>query len=508
VLQEIIDNCLVVYHNAKFDLVSLQTLGLDTVRGRFICTMVLAHLIDENRPFTGKGLDSCARYYLKDDKGKRKSDDLKLAIKCFGWGMLTPDLVCKYAVWDAVLTLQLFEHLQPMATAEQLAETWKHKKAFMLNLIEMEKTGIQVDQSLCEQMTEIGEKRMQEIRDELRLNPGSPKDLKVLLNDKLGLPPYISAKTGNPSFDKEAMKWYEDILSMTNNTTGRLILEYRGWQKSVSSNYKSYLTHLSPDGRLRPNYLMHGTLTGRLSCREPNLQQIPKTGDKPWNGKMKACFVAQPGYVLRSVDYSQLELRLATVYAQEPSLMAVFNEGRDIFTEMSKELEMSRNDTKTFVYSTQYGGGEKRISNVFGVPRERARELRQNYYATYPKFKAASDRIARACREEKKIRLWSGRYRHFLYPEDEAHKAFNSLCQGGGADIVERSITRLFDDGISDGSDCRVLLQIHDEVVAEVREDRVAYFDQAISESMARVDFHPKLTTVKFAAQAGLWGGK
>lgn len=507
-LQQIIDNCLVVEHNAKFDIVSLSTLGLTPVAGRYICTMVLAHLINENLPFTGKSLDSCARYYLKDDKGKRKSDDLKQAIKLFGWGMLTPELVCRYAVWDAVLTLQLFEHLQPLATAEQLAETWKHKREFMKNLITMEKTGILINQSLCEEMIEIGEKRMTEIRDELMLNPASPKDLATLLIDRLGLPEYISQKTGRRTFDKEAMAWYEDLLSMTNNPTGRLILEFRGWQKSVSSNYKSYLTHLSPDGRLRPNYLMHGTLTGRLSCREPNLQQIPKSGNKPWNGKMKACFVARPGYVLRSVDYSQLELRLATVYAQEPALMEAFRLGRDVFTEMSERLEMSRNDTKTFVYSTQYGGGEKRISNVFSVSRDRARAMRQNYFETFPQFKKASDAAARACRETGKIRLWSGRNRHFLYRDDEAHKAFNSLCQGGAADIVERAITRLFDEGISDGEDCRVLLQIHDEAVAEVREDLVAYYDQAISESMARVDFHPKLTTVKFAAEAKMWGAK
>jgi DNA polymerase-1 len=253
---------------------------------------------------------------------------------------------------------------------------------------------------------------------------------------------------------------------------------------------------------------MHGTITGRLSCREPNLQQIPKSGTKPWNGAMKACFVPRPGYALVSVDYSQLELRLATVYAQEPELVATFNEGRDIFTEMSEQLGMNRNDTKTFVYSTQYGAGLKRISNVFGISPTEANAIRQRYYETYPLFRAASDKAARFVTDYSKIRLWSGRYRHFLYPEEESHKAFNSLCQGGGADIVERAMVRLSDDGFNDGEECRILLQIHDEAVVEIRQDKVKEYSAAIADSMANVNFHPRLSSVKFAADAKPWGSK
>lgn len=508
VLQRILRECLVIYHNAKYDLVALSTLGLFSGTGRFVDTMVLAHLLDENRPFTGKSLDSCARYYLKTDKGKQRDEALKGAIKVFGWGALTPDLICRYAVWDASLTYQLFETLQPKLTAEGLGDVWKHKSEFTRLLIKMEGTGILIDQELCSRMAELGHDEMARIRRELSLNPASPKDLAVLFFDQLGLPEYISQKTGRRSFDKDAMKWYEELLSMMNNPTAQKILEYRGWQKSVSSNYEAYLELLSPDGRLRPNYLQHGTITGRLSCRNPNLQQIPKAGDKPWNGLMKKCFVPEKGYVLISVDYSQLELRLANVYAQEPTLNLAFAEGRDVFEEMRKELGMSRNDTKTFVYSTQYGGGERRISNVFRVDRMRAREMRNHYYETYPRFKKVSDSAAKDVVDNAKIRLWSGRYRHFLYPEDESHKAFNSVCQGGAADIVERAMLRLDQAGFNSSDDCRLLLQIHDEVVCEVREDKAEEYKREIAASMAAVDFHPRLTTVKFAAEAKMWGEK
>lgn len=510
VLQRILDTKLCVYHNAKFDLVSLQTLGLRThgPDRRFVDTMVLAHLLDENRPYSGKSLDSCSRYYLKDEGGKRKSEDLKEIIKVFGWGAVSPDHMAEYGMYDAVLTLRLFEVLQPKLTAERLGNVWPEKKRFLELLIKMEGYGIQVDTNLCEEMALTGHREMVRLKQLLKVNPASNKGLKVLLNNQLGLPVYMSPKTGKPSYDKDAMAWYEDLLSVMGDTRAQRILEYRGWQKSVSSNYESYLKHLSPDGRLRPNYLMHGTVTGRLSCREPNLQQIPKAGNKPWNGKMKQCFVPRPGYVLISVDYSQLELRLATVYAQEESLVRTFQENRDIFTEMSSQLGMTRNDTKTLVYSIQYGAGLKRISNAFQVTPAKAKALRDNYSATYPKFQAASDRASEIVRNYGQIILWSGRRRHFLYPKDDDYMAFNSICQGGAADIVERSMLRLDDEGLNDGDNCRILLQIHDEIVAEVREDLEDEYRTLIAESMGRVDFVPRLSTVKFKAEPKRWGEK
>jgi DNA polymerase-1 len=510
VLQEILDTRLLVYHNAKFDIVSLRSLGLQTGNPaqRFVDTMVLAHLLDENRPFTGKSLDSCARYYLKDEGGKRKSDNLKQAIKLVGWGMLTPGLISKYAMYDAVLTLRLWIRLQPLLKAEGLGVVWPHKKRFLELLIEMEGYGVHVDTDLCTRMSAIGRRKMADLQSVLGANPASPKDLERLILDDLGLPEVISPKTGRRTFDKDAMKWYETLMEEMGSPLAQQILTFRGWQKSCSSNYESYLSHLSPDGQLRPNYLMHGTITGRLSCREPNLQQIPKLGTKPWNGQMKACFVSRPGYALISVDYSQLELRLATVYAQEPELVTTFNEGRDIFTEMSEQLGMNRNDTKTFVYSTQYGAGLKRISTVFGISPTEAASIRQRYYETYPLFRAASDKAAHFVTDYSKIRLWSGRYRHFLYPEEDSHKAFNSLCQGGGADIVERAMVRLSDDGFNDGEECRILLQIHDEAVVEIRQDKVKEYSAAIADSMANVNFHPRLSSVKFAADAKPWGSK
>jgi len=329
--------------------------------------------------------------------------------------------------------------------------------------------------------------------------------MKKLLIDDLGLPVVKNSKlTGAPSFDKEAMLAYDSMLEKLENPVAKQIKEFRGWQKAVSAAYRPYLDLVGMDGRLRCSYRLHGTATGRLSCAEPNLQQIPKSSDKPWNGKVKECFIAEDGFVLINADFSQLELRLATAYAGEEELKEVFNEGRDIFTEMSKQLGMSRHDTKTLVYSMQYGAGEQRLMNAFGVNRLESKEIRQNYFSTYPNFRRLNERCTAKVEETGKIRIWSGRDRHFEHRND-AYKAMNSLIQGGAADIVERIMVKCFQE--LEGPECRMLLQVHDSITFEVKESVVPQYMEKIRTTMENVnavtgdiDFD-----VRFAVEVDYW---
>lgn len=494
----------VVFHNAKFDLVALKTIGLN-YSGKFHDTMLMCHLINENRPFQ-KSLEACAAHYLGPGNHKAMTPELQKFIDNFGWANVPVELMWPYATMDTELTLRLAAKIWPLFVEEGLEAYWEHKQKLLRVLVEMEGRGVRIDPELCRDMIVQGEHRMGEIKAALGgYSPTSPKDLQVLLLEKLGLPVVKrSEKTGKPSFDKYAMEEYEQILSRTGSETAQLILEYRGWQKSVSSNYRAYLELVSPDGRLRPNYKMHGTKTGRLSCEKPNLQQIPRSSDKPWNGRMKKAFVAAEGYSLWEADYSQLELRLSAAYAGEESLIRVFQEGRDIFTEMAATLGMDRNDTKTFVYSTQYGAGIRRIKNVFGVTEGRAKEIRQNYFNAYPKVKRLSDRAQAKALSHGKVQLWTKRFRHFMNPEKESHKALNSVIQGGGADIVEHTMVRLFEeiDQPSVG-ECRMLLQVHDSVVFEIKNGREDYYLPKIKAVMedVRPDFG-----VPFAVDVHPWG--
>lgn len=470
----------VFFHNAKFDLVSLATMGIN-YRGKFLDTILMAHLINEEFPYS-KDLTTLAKHYLGPEESKKDDQAFKEAVKIWGWD-LPVELMEPYASWDAALTFRLGMVLLPLFEQNVNAAYWDHKQKFLRTVIDMENQGIGVDLDFCRRKIAIGEAIMADIVEIHGINPGSPKDLNDMLIGQLGLPVVkISAKTGNPSFDKKAMEVYEEMLERLDNPLAERILTYRGWQKAVSSYYRPYLELISPDGKLRPNYKLHGTITGRMSCERPNLQQIPKESTKEWNGDLKKCFVPTPGYKLYEADYSQLELRLATAYSKDKILMEIFAQGRDVFTEMSKDLGMSRQDTKTLVYSIQYGGGVNRVKEVFGVSADRAREIRQNFFDTYPGFRKVAEQARNACLVDGKVRIWSGRYRHFRFRADEAHKAFNSVMQGGAADLVENAIVRLHEEVMDEN--CRMLLTVHDSIVFEVREGMEGHYFPLIEKTM------------------------
>lgn len=506
-LQDVLDTATVIYHNAKFDLVSLRTLGLRASRGRFLDTMVLAHILDENRPFTGKDLDSCVKFYTNvDGKKNQKESRYSKLLKVLGYAGMSAQSTAEYAAWDAWITLQLYLAIKDKLNQDNLGEVWQHKADMIRLLIDMEGNGVEIDQHLCATMSEEGRAIMDQMRLNLGINPGSKNDLERLLIDELHLPVVKLTPHGKPSFDKYAMAEYEEILERTSDRKAQQILTYRGWQKSCSSNYEPYLNLLSDDGRLRANYLLHGTVTGRMSCRLPNLQQIPRSGVKPWNGKMKQCFVPRKGYVLIEGDYSQLEFRLSSAFAKQQVLLDAFNDlslqGRDVFQELSDALGMERYEGKTLTYVISYGGGARRIANVFGVSLAEGQSIRDNFFNTYPNLLKASRYAANYATHHKKIPIWSGRYRHFLNVKEEAHKAYNSLVQGGAADIVERAMVRCWKEGLN-VDDCRMLLQVHDSIVFEVREEVSPYFKIIIRECMQRVD--PNFG-VRFKVDVHEWG--
>jgi len=496
-------NNTLVFVNAQFDILSLETIGIYTEHTDIIDVSAMAHLINENKPYN-KGLDSLAQYYLKVD-GKVKDPEINKEKKT-GWQNTTWQQMWDYAVLDAVLTWRLWDLLRNTQQWREVEDVvWPHKQDLIRVLLSMKRRGVRIDVQLAQQYVQRGEDRMVQIEKKLGINPASPKQMKKLLIDDLGLPVVKqSAKTGAPSFDKEAMLAYDLMLEKLENPVAKLIKEFRGWQKAVSASYRPYIDLVDIDGRLRCSYRLHGTATGRLSCAEPNLQQIPKSSDKEWNGKVKECFIPEDGYTLINADFSQLELRLATAYAGEQELKEVFNEGRDIFTEMSKQLGMSRHDTKTLVYSMQYGAGEQRLMNAFGVDKATAKQIRQNYFDTYPHFRRLNERCTAKVEQTGEIRIWSGRVRHFEN-RNEAYKAMNSLIQGGGADIVERIMVKCFKE--LEGPECRMLLQVHDSITFEVKESVVPQYIEKIRTLMedvnavtGEVDFD-----VRFAVEVENW---
>ncbi len=351
---------------------------------------------------------------------------------------------------------------------------WETEADFIRQIAEIKQRGIAINTEFSRKKAIEGTRICNQIKGQLGWNPGSPQQLGKYLIDDLGLPVLKRTPNGGPSFDKEALEEYEVYLDAQGDATAKKVLEYRGWSKTVSSNFQSYLELMDENRILHPNYKVHGTRTGRLSCEKPNLQQIPRESVKPWNGDVKKAFVPRSEDLyqhirpsstktiagslrLRTFDFKQVEFRLAAAYAQEKELLDVFNSGADIFTEMSERLGRPRHQIKTFVYATLYGAGKNKVSLILKVSKKEADELYDEYHGTWPGFRKIADKATRLAQNDGYIEYWSKRRRHLR--RDEAHKAWNSVLQGGAFEIVKNRMLSLANEPI--------VLQVHDSVTIE-----------------------------------------
>lgn len=465
-LRNLIESKPITCHSLGQDILALNSLGIKAPEDAH-CSLLLAHNVNEN--YLNYSLDYLARHIV-GIPGKMREDDFKLALKALGWGGIPAKVMAPYAARDAELHLEVHDHFWPLFQAEDESEggRWQTELDFIHVLNTMGMNGIEVDLDLAEQEIFRGEFRMTELLDDIGYNLGSHKDLKKLLLEDLGLPVLKkSQKTGEPSFDKSVMEQYEELLQYVDSPVASGILEYRGYQKAVSSYWKPYLTHVSPDGRIRPTFLQHGTVNSRLSCKEPNGQQIPRVTQKPWNKKVKSGFVAREGTRLWEPDYSQLEMRIQAGYAKEPKLIEIFSDpNRDLFDEMSLDLGYPRYDVKQMTYAVGYGAQPPKVAAMLNISEAKAYRMIDARARAYPGLQKLSDMASATVKGQGYIRYWTGRRRHFEHPGKDAHKGLNSVMQGGAAEIMKRTQIRLAKE--LDPEECKQLLQIHDAIVFEI----------------------------------------
>lgn len=502
-LRRIIENHpRIVMHNAKHDIAALANLGIKVPRNKYYDTMLGVTWINEELP--SKRLDYVSQHY--GGQPKNRSQIMQDIIDDFGWGYIPSTMIADYARNDAKITLELDEKIMPTFTKEGYdGPLWERERRFLDLIMKMEALGVRVDTDVCEKEIFIGKLKMEEVRHLLDgRNPSSNKDLYQILIVEMGLPILKETDKGNPSFDAEAMKEYELILSHRNNDTARLVLEYRGWQKTVSSNYQAYLDLLSPDGNLRCNYKLHGTKTTRLSCELPNLQQIPRVSENRWNGLLKQAFIAREGYTLWEADFSNLEMRVSAVYSQDPSLLATFRSGRNFFDDMEVALGRPRHLCKTLNYSINYGAGPNKVKSIFDITYEEACRMIDQYYRTYPQVRFVSNRAGSLAKHRGYVKMWTGRRRHFGDP-NHGYKAYNSIIQGGAAEIVKSVMLALSE--VIDWDECKMLLTIHDSVVFEIATGYEQKWLPIIREVMENVRvFNDNFGTVPFPVDMHRFG--
>lgn len=488
------------WHNQKFDYHSLATLGVDPLqafKGPQYDTLILAQLINEE--LYSKRLNDLSRIYLGEVKEEK---DFYNWGKALGFENLPVELVSARTE-DATLTRRLRPVLWKKIIDQGLESVyWDTEQPFLKLLYLMEQRGVGYRADFCSEKAELGRNRMSTILRAVGFNPASPNEIGKYLLDELGLPilghtdSCKECKAGKPlhthewkaSFNKKVMEEYDDLLQASNDPTARLVAEYRGWQKAVTSLYEPILERGTPDGIIRTNFKQHGTVTGRLSAEHPNLQQVPRGSSKPWNGRAKYAFHSgREGFVLMGWDYSQLELRIAASYGSETLLLTEFKQpNADPFSVLAPFIfgtltPETRHDTKTFVYANLYGAGLRKIAAQLGRPESEVESLYENYKNTIPGIMHVSREVTRLIENRGYVKYWDGRRRH-IRDRSEAYKGWNSVCQGGGAQLVKKAMLRCQE--FEDPNECQMVLQVHDEITFVIREDLVPKYEPMIVEAM------------------------
>ena len=353
-------------------------------------------------------------------------------------------------------------------------------------LAEMECEGFPVDGEGLEKMGAELESRIASIEKEIyslvgyEFNLNSPKQLGVALFEDLGLPARKKAKSGySTSADVlEELREAHPAVS--------LLLNYRSLAKLKSTYCDGLLKAIGDDGRIRSTFNQTETRTGRISSLEPNLQNIPVRQEE--GRKLRRFFTAKEGYVLCDADYSQIELRVLAHIAGDTAMQNAFNEGVDIHTVTASQVfgmpielvtPLMRGRAKAVNFGIVYGIGAHSLSKDIGVTYKEASQYIKGYLATYPQVDAYMKNVIENAKEQGFITTLFGRRRYLpeLASSNGMMRAFgervarNAPIQGTAADIIKIAMIRVSNRLREERLDARLILQVHDELIVECRED-------------------------------------
>lgn len=487
-----------IFHNNKFDRRVLWKAGIHP-KGIIRDTIILVHMVNENE--LNFALKVLGRKYIKEDAGLREKQIKKIE-KALTWPRIPPDVMAIYAEEDVFLTHGLYEKFLPKIHEEELSHLLDREHRFSEVLGKLEDRGIVLITQRAKDLAWEAECQIKELLSDLGFDPGKPSQLarKLFAAEPEGLgllPGLLTKRKLSPPItlsNGRSLSWIpvmdEAALSRFHHPIIEKVLQFRDRVKANSMWFQGYLDLMWSDGRIHPSYKQHGTVTTRLSCTKPNVQQIPKV-DPIKREQVRSVLGTTPGFQLWGFDYSQIEFRLGACYAGG-EIAEAYRQGIDFHTLTAQKLGIPRDreggkiNGKDTNFMALYGGGDKKFAEVLGLKLEhrdkieipehkpywcvneccQARVVRRSWWAEYPDLQRVRWEVQRLAEKRGWIRYWNGRKRHFLYPS-EAHKAFNSLLQGGAAQIVEETMIKIDDTY----PDLRMIAQVHDEIWFELPED-------------------------------------
>jgi len=490
------ESVLKVGQNLKYDMSVLRQHGIAV--HPFDDTMVMSFALDAGRQ--GHGMDELSELYLghkpisyKSVTGTGKSQ--------IGFAEVPLSEATKYAAEDADVTLRLWHYLKLRLSPEKVTRVYELvDRPLVPVLSKMECTGIKVDKSvlarLSAEFAEAGAALEKEIH-ALAGQPftiASPAQLGAILFDKMGLKGGKKGKSGQYSTDVTVL---EDLAGQGIEIAGK-VLDWRQLAKLKSTYTDALQQQVNPKtGRVHTSYSLVGAQTGRLASTDPNLQNIPIRTEV--GRQIRDAFVAEPGNVILSADYSQIELRLAAHMADVGPLREAFENGEDIHARTAQELfgEVNRDTrgrAKTINFSILYGISRWGLAKRLESTPEEAQQLIDAYFARFPGISAYIQETLASVKECGFTTTLFGRKCWFprISSQSQAERqgseraAINAPIQGTSADIIKRAMVRMGPALLEAGlPNVKMLLQVHDELVFELPEADVAEASRVIESVMA-----------------------
>ena len=487
----------VVGQNLKFDLSLLYNqYGFEEITP-YADTMIMAWLSD---PGSKVGLDALAKKFFKYEMKPFK----EMVKKGEDFSAVSIEDATFYAAEDAWMTYLLYGAIKKKMELGSLTHLLNEAKnveyPFMNVLMRMERLGIKINPSKLLELQKTLSEDLATLTQEIyalsgsEFNIRSTQQLGVVLFQQIGLKGGKKTKTGYST--------NEAVLSslVGEHPIIEKILEYREYQKILSTYVDPLLKLAKADekSRIYTSFGQTGTATGRLSSRDPNLQNIPVRS--ALGRSVREAFVAKEGYKLVSIDYSQIELRLLAHFSKDAALMEAFNNGVDIHMATAiklfgeDEAKEKRSFAKSVNFGLLYGMGPKKLSDELGISTGEAKEIITNYFASFPTVKNFLEGIQERVKIDGYVETILERRRLFDYESANGmqkaaymRESVNTVFQGSAADLIKLSMNQIDSMIQEENLDAFMLLQIHDELIFEIKEEKVEEISKRFVHTMENV---------------------
>ena len=487
-------------HNIKYDMhILANEYGSDFEINNIEDTMILSYVL--NSVMHGHGMDELAEIYL-NHKTLKYEDVCGSGKDKITFDKVELDKALSYAAEDANITYRLYETLTKQLTDQTLEQLYKTIELPLISILfNMERKGIKIDTLQLGNLKHIFSQEISGLTNKIHalaeeeFNINSPAQLGQILFEKMALPGGKKGAKGTYGTDVKVL----ETLAEQGYEIAKTVLEYRSYAKLKSTYVDALLTLADKENRVHTSYMQSVTSTGRLSSTDPNLQNIPI---KTTAGKeIRKAFVAKKGYKLIAADYSQIELRLLAHVADIKNLKSSFLKNEDIHARTASQIFHTpleevdadlRRQAKAINFGIVYGMSAFGLSAQLGISRTDATKYINAYFDEYPEIKTYMDKTIDFATQNGYVLTPFNRkcfIRGILDPKTKGlatRAAINAPIQGGSADIIKMAMIDVVNRLKTEKIDATLLLQVHDELVLEVKEELAEKVAQIIKETMEK----------------------